>query len=159
MDERDFYRLPVREVMERDPPLVARDAALAEVARVVNERQHAWVVESKEDRKLRGIITQKDLVDIISPIPSKSYTTGTIRLKCLHHAELNKAEDFMSKPIVCCRPETTMEQALCLMAERRIRRLAVAEDDEIIGELNLGIVIGNYLKKTQREGAQGDRSI
>lgn len=146
MDERDFYRLPVREVMERDPPLVARDAGLAEVASVVNERQHAWVVESKKDRKLCGIITQKDLADIISPIPSKSYTTGTIRLKCLHHADLDKAEAFMSKPATHCRPETTMEEALSLMAQRRVRQLAVTEDDEIIGELNLSIVISNYLR-------------
>ena len=146
MDERDFYRLLVKEIMEQNPPLVARDAPLHEVADVVNRRHHAWVVESKQDRKLRGIITQKDLLDIISPIPSKSYTTGTIRLKCLHHAELNKAEDFMSTPVTNCRPETTMEEALCLMVERRIRRLAVAENDEIIGELNLSIVISNYFK-------------
>ena len=146
MDERDFYKLLVKEVMERNPPLVARDTPLHEVANVVNKRHHAWVVESKQDRKLRGIITQKDLLDIISPIPSKSYTTGTIKLKCLHHTDLDRAEDFMSKPVTKCRPETTMEEALRLLVERRIRRLAVAENDEIIGELNLGIVISNYLK-------------
>jgi len=146
MDEKDFYRLLVKEVMERNLPLLARDAPLHEVARVVNKRQHAWVVESKEDRRLRGVITEKDLLDIVSPVPSKSYTTGTIRVKCLHHTELNRVEDFMSKPVVCCRPETTMEEALRLLVERRIRRLAVAENDEIIGELNLSIVISNYFK-------------
>ena len=146
MVEKDFCRLLVKEVMGRNLPLVTRDTPLHEVANVVVKREHVWVVESKEDRKLSGVVTQKDLLEIISPIPSKSYATATIKLKSLRHTELNKAEDVMSKPVTKCRPEATMKEALRLMVEHRIRRLAVAENDEIIGELNLSIVISNYFK-------------
>ncbi len=146
MTDSSFYELLVGEVMDRNPPLVAKDASLFQVANIVDKENHAWVVDSEQDRKILGIITEKDLLDIVSLMPSRSYTIGTIKPKSLHHTELEKAGDFMSRPVVKCHPNTRMEKALCLLVDHRIRRLAVAENDEIIGELNLNIVINTYFK-------------
>ena len=130
--------------MNRDPPLVERNTPICEVAKIVSKENHAWVVEGKDSRKLVGVITETDLLDIVSPLPSRSYTIGVIRPRSLHHTELEKAEDIMAKPVIRCHPETTIEEALSLMTSHRLRRLAVTENDEILGELSLNIMINAY---------------
>lgn len=145
MPEVGFYSTPVGEIMNENPPLIERGASICAVAkRVCMKRRHVWVVEGKDSRKLAGVITEKDLLDVVSPLPHRSYTTGMISPKSLHHAELEKAEDIMAKPVIKCQPKTTVEEALCLMTQHGVRRLAVAENDEILGELSLTNVIHAY---------------
>ena len=145
MPEVGFYSTPVGEIMNENPPLIERGASIYAVAkRVCMKRRHVWVVEGKDSRKLVGVITEKDLLDVVSPLPHRSYTTGMISPKSLHHAELEKAEDIMAKAVIKCQPKTTVEEALCLMTQHGVRRLAVAENDEILGELSLTNVIHAY---------------
>jgi len=145
MSETGFYNIPVAEMMNCNPPLVEKNASLHAVAKKVSmKRRHVWVVEEKDSRKIVGVITEKDLLDVISPLPSRSYTIGVVRPKSLHHTEFEKAEDIMAKPVIKCHPKTTVEEALRLMTNHRVRRLAVTENDEIIGELSLTNVIHTY---------------
>ena len=145
MLEAGFYNTPVEEIMNANPPLVERSASIYAVAKKVGmKRRHVWVVEEKDSRKLVGVITEKDLLDVVSPLPHKSYTVGVISPRSLRHTEFEKAEDIMAKPVLKCHPQTTMEEALHLMTGHKVRRLAVAEDDEILGELSLTNVIHAY---------------
>ncbi len=144
MSQIRFNDMPVEQVMNCNPPLVEQNAAIREIAQKVCEERHVWVVEGKDSRKIVGVIAEKDLLDVISPLPLKSYTTGVIMPKSLNHTEFETAGDIMSKPVFKCHPKATMGEALRLMAKHRVRRLAVTEDDEIIGELSLHIVITTY---------------
>jgi len=145
MSETSFYDISVEEIMNRNPPLIEKSASIYAVAKKVGmKRRHVWVVEGEDSKKLVGVITEKDLLDIISPLPSKCYAIGVIRPRSLHHTEFEKAGDIMAKPVIKCRPQTTMEEALRLMVRHRVRRLAVTENDEILGELSLTNVIHAY---------------
>jgi len=145
MPEAGFYDAPVEKIMNSNPPLIEKSASIYAVAKKVGmKRRHVWVVEEKDSRKLVGVITEKDLLDVVSPLPHKSYTVGVISPRSLRHTEFEKAEDIMVKPVLKCHPQTTMEEALHLMTGHGVRRLAVAEDDEILGELCLTNVIHAY---------------
>jgi len=145
MPKTSFYNIPVEEIMNRNPPLVEKDASIhAVVKKVGMKRRHVWVVEEEDSRKIVGIITEKDLLEIISPLPKKCYAIGVISPRSLRHSEFEKAEDIMAKPVIKCHPKATMEEALHLMTEHRVRRLAVTENDEILGELSLTNVIHTY---------------
>jgi len=145
MSEVSFYDILIEEIMNCNPPLIEKDASIYAVARKVGmKRRHVWVVEGKDSKKLVGVITEKDLLDIVSPLPLRSYTIGVIRPKSLQHTEFEKAEDIMAKPVIKCHPKMTIEEALHLMVNHRIRRLAVTENDEIIGELSLTNVLHTY---------------
>ena len=139
-----FYDITVEEVMNHNPPLVEKNAHIREVVQKVCQERHVWVVEGKDGRKIVGIITEKDLLDVVSPLPLRSYTTGVITPKSLHHTEFEKASDIMAQPVVKCHPKATIEDALRLMAKHRVRRLAVTENDEIMGEFTLHIVVTAY---------------
>ena len=150
MAEVSFYDTPVEEIMNRNPPLIDKNSSIHEVADIVCKENHVWVVEGKDSRKIVGFITEKDLLDIISPLPEKSYTIAVIRPKSLRHSEFDKAEDIMTKPVIKCHLHATAEEALNLMADHRVRRLAVTDDGEIIGEVSLNIMIDAYFKVTPR---------
>ena len=142
--EADFYDIPVEKVMNCNPPLIEEDASIREVAQKVCTATHVWVVEGKESRKIIGMITEKDLLDVVSPLPLKSYTVGVIMPKSLYHTEFKKAGDIMTELVSECHPKKTIEEALRLMAKHRVRRLAVTENGEIVGELTLNILIAVY---------------
>lgn len=145
MPEAGFYDISVGKIMNSNPPLIGKSASIYAAAnKVCMKRRHVWVVEGKDSRKLVGVITEKDLLDVISPLPLRSYTIGLIRPKSLHHTEFEKAEDIMAKPVIRCHPQTTVEEALRLMGRHGVRRLAVTENDEILGELSLTNVIHAY---------------
>lgn len=137
--------------MNHDPPLIGKDSPICEVADIICKESHVWVVEGEDSRKIVGFITEKDLLEIISPLPKKSYTIGVIRPKSLRHTEFDKAEDVMTRPVIKCHPRTTVEEALNIMAGHRVRRLAVTENGEIIGEVSLNIMISTYFKVACRK--------
>ncbi len=145
MPEAGFYNISVAKIMNSNPPLIEKSASMYAVAKKVGmKRRHVWVVEGKDSRKLVGVITEKDLLDVISPLPHRSYAIAVIRPKSLHHTEFEKAEDIMAKPVIRCHPQTMIEEALQLMVRHGVRRLAVTENDEILGELSLTNVIHAY---------------
>lgn len=141
---RTFYKVPLAEIMDENPPLVPRDAPLSEVGERVSSSGHVWVVEGRGSKKVVGVISEKDVLDIMAPIPNKSHTVGTIKIKSLHHAELTKAEDIMSKPVLSCEPQATVEEALGVLCGHRIRRLAVVHQGEIVGQVCLRALIRGY---------------
>ena len=140
-----FYALRVRDVMEKRPPTLPPDASICTVARKLRRTGHVWIVDSQQGRKVCGIITEKDLFDLVSPLPEKTYTTTSIRPLRLAHIEVVHASEFMVRPVVSCSPDNTLEEALALMEERRVRNISVMDGDNLQGEISLHCVIEQYI--------------
>jgi len=151
LTEMSFYDVPVGEIMNPNPPLIDKGSSVHEVAEIVCKKNHVWVVEERDSKKVVGFITEKDLLDIISPLPMKSYTIAVIRPKSLRHSEFEKAEDIMTRPVIKCHLQTTAEEALNLMADNRVRRLAVTDDGEIVGEVALNAMLETYFTTTPQD--------
>ena len=49
--------------------------------------------------------------------------------------------EIMSNPVVCARPEFTVEQTMSLMTEKRIRHLPVTIGETVVGVISLGDVV------------------
>jgi len=78
------------------------------------------VVETRENKKLRGIVTDRDLaLKIIAEQRDPANTT---------------IEEVMTLNPVTCRPEDDLEHAMKLMSDHQVRRIPVVnEKNEIIG--------------------------
>jgi len=86
------------------------------------------VVEDKEGKRAKGIITERDIV-------YKVLAKGVDPYK-------SKVEDIMSKPLRVVRPDTTIEDAAKAMRENMVKRLPVVNDDnELIGLLSEGDIM------------------
>ena len=146
MGEMEFGMVVVSEVMNPDPPIIEKTASLCKVARLLRRHSHVWVVEEKEEgvRILVGVVTEKDFLELLNPLPDKMYTTGLFRPKSLYHGDMSTAEEFMVSPVIVCKPEDTVAEALEKLWERRIRHLAVAENGRLVGELSMKGIIAAY---------------
>lgn len=146
MGELEFGNVPISEVMNPDPPVVEKTASLCKVARILRRHSHVWVVEEKEQgvRTVLGIVTEKDFLELLNPLPDKMYTTGVFRPKSLYHGDMSTAEEFMVSPVISCDSNSTVAEALEKLWERRIRHLAVLEGHRLIGELSMKGIIAAY---------------
>ena len=47
----------------------------------------------------------------------------------------------MSSPLVYVTPQTTIDESMAIMTDRRIRHLPVVEDDDVVGIISIGDVV------------------
>lgn len=86
------------------------------------------VVEDKEGKHAKGIITERDIVFkvLAKDLLSKDTTV----------------EQIMSKPLRVVKPDTTIEDAAKAMKENKIKRLpVVSENNELIGIVSEGDIM------------------
>jgi CBS domain-containing protein len=148
MVSKEFYEKPVKDIMKsvetKEVPILAIDASMDDVLKMLRTKSHVWVVNNLEDRKLLGIITEKDFLSVISPIPRKTWVTGVTIFKTIQQKELETAEDIMTRNPLSCKPEDTIEKALDIIRDHGINRLAVVDSKKLVGEITLDVILGWY---------------
>lgn len=110
--------MSVRDVMTKEPRVVRRDTSVQEVVATMNKFDISSVIVVQEKRPV-GIITHKDIVSkIVQPrIPPDAVT----------------AIEIMARPIITIGEDASIEEAARLMARKRIKKLAVVRDNELVG--------------------------
>jgi CBS domain-containing protein len=88
-----------------------------------------------EDGRIVGIVTERDY----------------LRRVALEGRDENEAavREIMSTPLVVVARETTVDECMSLMTERRIRHLPVAEGDDVVGLVSIGDLV-KFTSKQQR---------
>lgn len=145
MVDSPLHDTPVREVMDVNPPVLSGDSSLCAVARLLCERGHVWISEEPGSLHISGVVTDQNIVDLLSPLPERCYTTAIIRPKSLDHIQVARAHEFMTHPVLSCSPDDTVEDALSIMEERHVRILAVVERGELAGEVSLRRVLERFI--------------
>ncbi|MDD9726014.1 CBS domain-containing protein [Roseovarius sp. SK2] len=118
--------MKVSEAMHAPAEWVTADTPVSEIASRMAKDDIGAVPIGKDD-KLIGMITDRDLaIRVIAKGLDAHKTT---------------AEEVMTKGIVYCRTEETVEDAIHLMDQKKIRRLPVLDDGKrMVGMLSLGDV-------------------
>ncbi len=101
------------------------------------------VIPIVEDKRLMGIITDRDIV-----------------IRCIAEKQppSSKVEEVMSENLYTVSPDTTTQEAARLMAKEQIRRLPVVEDGELVGIVALGDLAVRDLTDNQAKGALSEIS-
>lgn len=138
----EFYELKVEKIMQRrDVPLIEKDAPVDRVLDILSKKTHVWVTESKESKKIVGVITEHDVLSILSPRRAP-YAFGLPDIRALHWGT---AESVMHRRLIKCGPNDTIRDVLTKMMEHGIRRLPVTERNNlIVGEIRLFHIIKRY---------------
>src|SRR5262245_33173787 len=116
--------MKVKDVMHRGVTWVEPGTSIKDVARMMRDDDIGSVPVGENDR-LVGIVTDRDIIcrGIADGADIATLTAG----------------DVMSKPIIYCRAEDDLEQAVRIMEKNKIRRLPVIDNDKrLTGMLALG---------------------
>ncbi|MBM6618583.1 CBS domain-containing protein [Bacillus suaedaesalsae] len=96
-----------------------------------------------ENEKLIGMITDRDLV---------------VRGYAEKRSGSHELTDIMSSNLITVKPDTTLQEASHLMAEKQIRRLPVVENGNLVGIVSLGDLAVNQMSDESAGAALSDIS-
>ena len=117
----------VGDLMTRDFVFVTGETDLLECTKLmVKKRVGSLLI--KEDKKLTGLLTRKDILWVMTKKPKSS-------LKDI------KVKDLMKRKIVTIRPGEDIIVAMQRFKRKKIRRLPVVENGKLIGMLTLKDVL------------------
>ncbi len=105
-------------------------------AKLKREKIGALVVS--EDRiGVSGILSERDIARALAD----------------HGAGLGELAvgDLMTRNVITCAPDDTVEELMTTMSEHRIRHLPVMADGALCGIISIGDVVKNRLEEIQRE--------
>jgi CBS domain-containing protein len=103
----------------------ARATVLEAVKRMVELNVGSLLV--LERGEVAGIVTERDYLRMVA-------LDG-------HSDREIEVREIMSSPLVVVSPETTVDECMALMTDRRIRHLPVAEDGRIVGMISIGDLV------------------
>ncbi len=106
---------------------VAPETTVPALARVLRERRIGAVLVTDSDDRLLGIVSERDIVTSLGSV-------GAITLEMT-------AAQLMTRVLSTIGPRDSVEQAMALMTERRVRHLPVLEAGHIVGLVSIGDVV------------------
>ncbi len=62
-----------------------------------------------------------------------------------------QVREIMSHPVICARPQLTLEETMALMTEKRIRHLPVVADEKVVGVVSIGDVVRGIIEDNKFE--------
>ena len=114
-----------REVWSIDP-----DASVFDAIQTMADRD-AGALVVLEDGRLVGIITERHYARNVF-LKGKSSPKTPVR-------------EVMEARVVCAPPEQTVEEAMAVMTEKRVRHLPVMEADRLIGIVSIGDLVSHII--------------
>jgi CBS domain-containing protein len=124
--------LTAADVMTDELITVTPTTPLAEFARICAEDRISGAPVVEVDGKLVGIISKTDLIDRLfedDPRWGTSKGEGWPRMV----EDIRQVQDVMSTDVITVGPHTPIGEIAARMADERIHRVVVVDDEEIVG--------------------------
>lgn len=110
---------------------ISADATVLEATREMNRNRIGALMVMDGDR-IAGIFTERDL---LRKVVGEDLAPSSV-----------KVGQVMSKDIICCTPDTDIEDASCIMRDRRIRHLPVCDGHgKLLGLVSIGDLNAYYV--------------
>ena len=144
----EFYELKVKDLMETitsEIPCIEDKTNVAIVFSILHNKDHVWVVDSKEHKHLLGVITESDTIVLFSPPYASLQSFDKPDSRSLQYGVTLTAEEIMSKKPVVTSPDEKIRDVFMKMKEQKIKQLPVVdENNKLVGEITLHHLIIRY---------------
>ena len=114
----DSQTIYIYEIMSKNVVKVNHDISAFEISKIMLQRKISSVSIIDNNNKIIGIVTEKDLV---REVCAKNVLANTL-----------KAANVMSSPLITISKNSTINDATKLMVEKKIKHLAIQENNDII---------------------------
>lgn len=97
----------------------------------VMTENHVGAVLVLEGKRIMGIFSERDCVRNLANLSDCSLDAPVA--------------DFMSTPVYYITPETTLDECMALITNKRLRHLPVLEGEDLVGLISIGDVVKKVL--------------
>ena len=141
----------VRDVMTKNVLSITKYESIMEVANILTEKNISGLPVVDKENKVIGIITQADILSMVGV--SREHTFKDL-LKYMLGERLPERRigdlvgDIMTSPALTIKPDANIAEAVKIMDEKRIRRLTVVDENNLlIGILTRADILKAVIKK------------
>ena len=113
------------------------NASIAEAATEMTEKRIGALLVEDDSGAIAGILSERDIVS----------NMGT------HGADLHDVlvSELMTVNVIHCSPQDTVNEALAMMTDRRIRHLPVIDGGNLVGFISIGDLVKFRITEVQAE--------
>lgn len=164
--------MQVRDVMTRDPVVIAADAPVREAAGLLRKHKIGGL-PVMDGNSLVGIITEGDILRLMetpgisddlwlpSPleiieVPIREAINWANTRKALSHIGDQPVRKVMSRPAITIGEEEDIDAAAALMVKRRITRLPVVRDGRPVGIVARADIVRGLGESYEPSGEEGE---
>lgn len=147
------FEMLVQDVMTKDTITVLKFENIMHVAKILSEKNISGLPVVDKENHVIGMITQADILSMIGV--RKEHTFKDL-LKHMLGEQLPEQKtgdivaDIMVAPVVTIKCDMNIADAAQLMDEKRIRRLVVVDDNNVlVGIISRADILKAVLKKLQ----------
>jgi CBS domain-containing protein len=118
---------------------ITPETAVGEATKILKRARIGALVVSDDGTKVQGILSERDIVAAMGDPTKRS---GLLK---------KPVASLMTREVLTCLPEDTVEKCMGLMSERRVRHLPVVREDRLIGLISIGDVVKCRLEELESE--------
>ncbi|MFE0513671.1 CBS domain-containing protein [Streptomyces sp. NPDC058964] len=140
----------VGELMTRDVVRARPDTPFKELVRLLADNDVTAVPVVDDRNRPVGVVSEADLLRKSADQADPSGRVPIPNLEAWERAkaEGSRAEELMSAPAVCARPEWNVVEAARLMEARHVKRLPVVDEaDRLLGMVSRGDLLRIFLRR------------
>lgn len=118
--------MQAKDIMTSSLIVVNKDSNVFEIAKIMKEEDIGFLPVS-DNKKIVGVITDRDIV-----------------VKALANND-TKIENYISKDIITCNINDSIDDILLKMKENKIKRLLAVDDKKVVGIISISDILNtNY---------------
>lgn len=114
----------ISDIMTKNPRCLTLDSTVREAARLMADHDIGDVIVTEEDGRVCGVVTDRDIV--LRVLASNKDPSET------------KIGEICTKDLVTLEPNSSIDEAIKMMAEKAVRRIPVVQDGKPVGIVALG---------------------
>jgi CBS domain-containing protein len=157
--------MQAQDVMTTKVVAVAPDTPVAEIAKLLVERQISGVPVVSDDRRLLGIVSEGDLIHGLGKEGARRswwldlLASPQTRAKEYLKSHGRLASDVMTREVVSVTPDTPLPEIARLLEARRIKRVPVLQDSELVGIVSRADLLHEFALQPSPDANADDRAL
>ena len=110
------------------------DDTVLDAIKMLAEKDIGALIVIKDDKPV-GIFTERDYARNV-------YLKGKSSLE-------TAVRDVMVAPVICVKPDQTVDECMALMTAKRFRHLPIMDGDELVGMVSIGDLVKSVIAEQQ----------
>jgi len=120
-----------------------------EIVKIEVNSKIATAASTMTEAKIGALLVEDDAGEIVGILSERDIVRGMGP----HGADLHDVEvsELMTRNLIRCSPNDTVNEAMAMMTDRRIRHLPVFEGEELVGFISIGDLVKCRIMEVQGE--------